>query len=280
MSYQERTVTMKLKHRQSLALLALPLAAALCAASAYAQTPKTADATTTAAASTTATKAAPATAATTATGPVITATTSPIDLARAALAAQGGEKYRNVKSIVLIGTVDLYAPNSAQSVSGNFAMVMASGDRYRVDVVSPVVKFQQIFNGQQSYSSIPSIQTPNPSKFGLGMLTKLDQPGYVVSALPDKKKQRAFRITDPEGNNTDFFVDQQTARVMVYTMPVNGNTFAMEIKNVKEVDGVLVPVNFTQRFETPQGAYFAEYKVKTPKVNEAIGDDVFAIPTQ
>ncbi|HEV7858709.1 MAG TPA: hypothetical protein VGO91_08780 [Pyrinomonadaceae bacterium] len=267
---------MKLNYKQALAILALLLTAG---ASVYAQAPKTADAGTTA----TTTKTAPATGATAATtaGPIaITATTAPIDLARAALAAQGGEKYRNVKSIVLIGTVDLYAPNSAQSVSGNFAMVMASGDRYRVDVVSPVVKFQQIFNGQQSYSSIPSIQTPNPSKFGLGMLTKLDQPGYVVSALPDKKKQRAFRITDPEGNNTDFFVDPQTGRVMVYTMPVNGNTFAMEIKNVKDIDGVLVPINFTQRFETPQGAYFAEYKVKTPKINEALGDDVFAMPAQ
>jgi hypothetical protein len=270
---------MKLKQIQALALLVLLLTTMT---SARAQTPRTDAAATTAAA----TKPAPATSATTATtaaaaGPAaITATTSPIDLARAALAAQGGEKYRNVKSIVLIGTVDLYAPNSAQSVSGNFAMVMASGDRYRVDVVSPVVKFQQIFNGQQSYSSIPSIQTPNPSKFGLGMLTKLDQPGYAVSALPDKKKQRAFRITDPEGNTTDFFIDAQTARVMVYTMPINGNTFAMEIKSVKDVDGVLVPVNFTQRFETPQGAYFAEYKVKTPKVNEALGDDVFAMPAQ
>lgn len=269
---------MKLKHIQALCLLALFLTAA---ASASAQTPKTTEAGTTAAAPSS-TKTATTTTVTTASASPgnITATTSPIDLARAALAAQGGEKYRNVKSIVLIGTVDLYAPNSAQSVSGNFAMVMASGDRYRVDVVSPVVKFQQIFNGQQSYSSIPSIQTPNPSKFGLGLLTKLDQPGYVVSALPDKKKQRAFRITDPEGNTTDFFVDAQTARVMVYTMPINGNTFAMEIKNVKDVDGVLVPVNFTQRFETPQGAYFAEYKVKTPKVNEALGDDVFAIPGQ
>jgi hypothetical protein len=269
---------MKLNYRQPLGILALFLTAW---ASVYAQTPKTTTTGTTRTA-TTATKPAPAPAATAAiTGPIaITATTAPIDLARAAFAAQGGEKYRNVKSIVLIGTVDLYAPNSAQSVSGNFAMVLASGDRYRVDVVTPVVKFQQIFNGQQGYSSIPSIQTPNPSKFGVGLLTKLDLPGYVVSALPDKKKQRAFRITDPEGHTTDFFIDMQTGRVMDYTMPVDGNTFAMEIKSVKDIDGVLVPMNFTQRFETPQGAYFAEYKVKTPKINEALGDDVFAMPTQ
>ncbi|MGI9066198.1 MAG: hypothetical protein ACR2HX_07330, partial [Pyrinomonadaceae bacterium] len=60
----------------------------------------------------------PATA--TAAGPAITATTSPIDLARAALAAQGGDKFKSLKSMVLKGSVDLYAPNSTQSVPGGF----------------------------------------------------------------------------------------------------------------------------------------------------------------
>src|SRR5688572_18261893 len=60
---------------------------------------------------------------------VITPASTPVDLARAALAAQGGDKFRNMKSLVLIGDVNLYAPNSAQSVPGKFAMVQAEGDR-------------------------------------------------------------------------------------------------------------------------------------------------------
>src|SRR2546425_8289547 len=55
----------------------------------------------------------------------ITATTSPIDLARAALAAQGGDKFKNLKSMVLTGTVDLYPPNSTQSIPGRFYIVQA-----------------------------------------------------------------------------------------------------------------------------------------------------------
>ena len=39
---------------------------------------------------------------------------------------------------------------------------------------------------------------------------KFDQPGYSVSAIPDKKKHRGFRITDSEGNVTDFYVDPAT----------------------------------------------------------------------
>ncbi len=46
------------------------------------------------------------------TATAITATTTPADLARAALAAQGGDKFKNVTSMVLIGTVELFAPNS------------------------------------------------------------------------------------------------------------------------------------------------------------------------
>src|SRR3954463_12920249 len=56
---------------------------------------------------------------------VITATTSPVDLARAAFMAQGGEKARNLKSMVLTGSVDLYAPNSLQSLPGKFVIVTA-----------------------------------------------------------------------------------------------------------------------------------------------------------
>jgi hypothetical protein len=47
---------------------------------------------------------------------------------------------------------------------------------------------------------------------------------------------------------------------------------------MKEVDGVLVSFEFTQRLEMPQGAFFAEFKVKDAKLNQPIGDDVFAMP--
>jgi hypothetical protein len=207
----------------------------------------------------------------------ITATTSPLELARAALAAQGGEKFRNLKSLVLIGSVDLYGPNSAQSLPGKFVVVTA-GDRVRIEIQSPAFNFRQIYDGQQSYSSIPQMQLPPPSKFGLNLLNKFEQPGYTVTALPDKKKQRAFRITDAEGNSTDFYIDAATGRVMTFLIPYEGYTFGVENTSLKEADGVLVPYAFTQRLETPQGAFFAEYKVKTVKINEPLGDDVFSIP--
>ena len=207
-----------------------------------------------------------------------TTATSPLELARAALAAQGGEKFKTLKSMVLRGSVDLYPPNSTQSIPGGFVLVTA-GDKLRIEIdARPAISFKQIYDGQQTYSSVPGVQLPPASKFGLMLLTRFEEPGYSVTVLPDKKKQRGFRIADSEGNTTDFYVDPTTSRVMTFTAGYNGYTFGTENRKFKEVEGVLIPYSFTQRLEMPQGAFFADYSVKDVKLNQPIGDDVFAMP--
>jgi hypothetical protein len=208
----------------------------------------------------------------------ITATTSPTDLARAAIVAMGGDKFKNLKSIVLRGSVDLYGPNSTQSIPGGFVLANA-GDKMRMEVdARPLFSFKQIFDGQQSYSSLPGAEMAPVGKFGMRVLAKFDQAGYTVTALPDKKKQRGFRIADAEGNATDFYLDPANGRVMTYTFTFNGVNFGTENKKFKDVDGVLVPNNFTQRIEMPQGAAFAEFNAKDIKINQPLGDDVFSMP--
>jgi len=209
--------------------------------------------------------------------PAITANSTPMELAAAALAAQGGDKFKNLKSMMMYGSANLYAPNSSQSIPGKFVMVTA-GEKVRIDIdASPVFKFKQVYDGQQSFSSMPGVTMPPASKFGLPVLAKYDQPGYKVSALPNDKKLRGFRIVDSEGNTTDFFIDPATARVTKYLTPYNGYTFGTENSKFTEVEGVLIPTSFTQRLEMQQGAFFAEYKVKDVKLNQPIGDDVFVM---
>jgi hypothetical protein len=219
-----------------------------------------------------------ATTTTTAASPTITATTSPLDLAKAALAAQGGEKFKSVKSMILKGSVDLFAPNSVNSIPGGFVLLTAGG-KFRMEIdARPAVAFKQIYDGERSYSSLPGVELPPPSKFGLVLLGKIDQPGYTVTALPDKKKQRGFRISDADGNSTDFYIDPSTARVMSFLIPYGGYTYGTENKKFKDFEGVLVPVSFSQRIEMPAGAFFADYTVKDVKLNNPLGEDVFAIP--
>ena len=221
---------------------------------------------------------APATAAVAPPAVVITAESTPVELAKAAFTAQGGEKFRNVENMMLRGSVSLYPPNSPQSIPGSFSIVTAN-DKLRMEIdARPIIVFKQIYDGQQSYSSMPGVEVPPLSKFGLSVLSKFDQPGYKVTAIANKKKLRGFRIADSEGYATDFYIDPVNGRVMEFFLNYGGFTFGTANSKFKEVEGVLIPFSFSQRFEMPQGAFFAEYSVKEVKFNQSLGEDAFAIP--
>jgi hypothetical protein len=208
----------------------------------------------------------------------ITAETSPIDLARGAYLAQGGQKFRDLQTLVLSGTVDVYIPNSTQATPSTFVYISAR-ERLRKEVTSATSFVRQIHDGQHSYFSLRGIGVPPPGKFGLFILTKYDQPGYSVTALPDKDKARAFRITDAEGNATDFYIDPETAQVKRQVVVYNHLTYGTEYKKWKSVDGLLVPDSYTEGIESPQGTFYGEYKVKEVKINQPVSDDMFAIPS-
>ena len=83
-------------------------------------------------------------AATAATAPpavVITPESTPVELAKAAFTAQGGEKFRSVQNMMLRGSVSLYPPNSPQSIPGAFSIVTAN-DKLRIDIdARPIIVF-------------------------------------------------------------------------------------------------------------------------------------------
>ena len=211
--------------------------------------------------------------------PAITAESTPLELARAAFQAQGGEKFRQLKNMVLIGAVDMYSPGSTQSLTGKFGLILA-GERMRMNIQTPLFQLESIFDGERSYVSLPRVTLPPMNKFGLPILAKFDQTGYTVTGLPDKKKQRAFRITDAEGNATDFYVDNTTGRLVRFEAQFNGMTFSVENTKVQEFEGVLVPVNSTWRIELPTGPAYAEFRAKEIKVNQTLPPDAFTIPGQ
>ena len=209
---------------------------------------------------------------------VITPETAPLELARAAFTVQGGEKFRNVQNMILRGSVQLYPPNSVQSIPGAFSLVTA-GPKLRMEIdARPAIVFKQIYDGQQSFSSMPNVEMPPLTKFGLGALARFDQPGYQITAIADKKKQRGFRLVDPEGYTTDYYVDPKTGRVMSFFVYYGGATLGTETSKFKEVEGVLIPFSFSQKFEMPMGAFFAEFSVKEVKLNQQLPEDAFAIP--
>lgn len=213
--------------------------------------------------------------------PVVTLkVTTPLDLAKAALAAHGGDKFKNMKTLVVRGTADVSGSPST-TFPATFAMIY-SGEKYRLEISNPFTPFKQIYDGQQTVSSVAGFSLPPINRLGLPLLPKIEEKDFTVSVLPDaKKKKLGFRITSPEGYYTDFFVDEKTGQVKSYeaSYEFNGRTIttAVEIDKVREVEGVKVPERYAQRFETGNLTIYSDFKAKEILVNSTVADDVFSI---
>lgn len=207
-------------------------------------------------------------------------TAAPMDLAKAALLAHGGDKFKNMKTLVVIGTADV-SGSPSMTFPAPFVMTYA-GDKYRLEMTTPFLQFKQIYDGEQTYSSAGDVSLPPINRLGLPLLPKIEEKNYTVSALPEAKKKRVgFRITSPEGYYTDFFIDEKTGQVKGYeaSYEINGRTIttAVEIDKLREVEGVKVPEKYAQRFETGNLTIYANFKAKDILVNSTVADDVFVM---
>ncbi len=207
-------------------------------------------------------------------------TNDPLSLAKSALAAHGGDKFKNMKTLIVRGSADI-SGSPTQTFPATFSMVF-SGDKYRYEIANPVQPFKQTYDGQQTVSSVPNFTLPPINRLGLPLLQKMDEKGYVVAALPDKsKKKTGFRITSPEGYYTDFFVDDKTGQIKGYEASYNFNersvTTSVEIDKIREVDGVKIPEKYSQRFDLGFATIYANFKAKDILINTEVAEDVFSI---
>jgi hypothetical protein len=158
-----------------------------------------------------------------------------------------------------------------------------AGEKYRFDLQAPpMVNFRQVSDGQSTNSSMRGVNLPPMNQVGLPVLSKIEEKGYVVAALPEKfKKKMGFRVTSPDGYYTDFVIDEKTNRIKEYesTYEMNGYpaTTSVAVDQYKEVNGILVNEKFSQRLEMGQINFYANYKAKEISVDTAIDDDVFTM---
>ncbi len=205
---------------------------------------------------------------------------APMDLAKAALLAHGGDKFKNMKTLVVIGTADV-SGSPSMTFPAPFVMTYA-GDKYRLEMTTPFLQFKQIYDGQQTYSSTGDVTLPPINRLGLPLLPKIEEKDFVVAVLPEaKKKKTGFRITSPEGYYTDFYIDDKTGQVKGYEASYSFNdrtiTTSVEIDKFREVEGVKVPEKYAQRFETGNLTVYANFKAKDILVNSVVADDVFVM---
>ena len=203
-----------------------------------------------------------------------------LELAKATYAAHGGEKFKAMKTLVIRGSVDVTASAIQQAILGAFTMAFA-GDKYRLELATPVQSFKQSYDGQQTYTSIQTgFSLPPLNRLGFPLLQRLGDKDFVVSKLPDSAKKKAgFRITAPDGFFTDFYVDEKTNQVKSYESQYefNGRTFttSVVVDKYRTVDGIVIPERYSQRFDLGQLVVYGDFKSKDILVNTELAEDVF-----
>ena len=200
--------------------------------------------------------------------------------ARAAFQAHGGDKLRRLKTLVVRGSVDVTSSAFPQAIAGGFSTVI-SGNKYILDIQTPFQSLKQVFDGENTVSSLPGITLPPVTSLGFPMLPRLGETGYVVAALPEgKRKQRGFRLTAPDGFYTDFYVDEKTNLIKGYesAYEIRGRNFttSIEVDKNRVVDGLTIPERYAQRFDLGGLTAYSSFKAKEILVNTEIDGAVFS----
>lgn len=211
---------------------------------------------------------------------VSTAEKTPLELAKAALAAHGGDKFKNMKTLVVRGSANVSGSPTA-TFPATFAMIL-SGEKYRLEISNPFQPFKQVYDGDQTRSSVDNFTLPPINRLGFPLLQKIENKGFAVASLPEKyKKKKGFRVTSPEGFYTDFFTDEKTGQIKSYEAEYDYNgrkiTTSVEIDKLLDVKGVLIPEKYAQRFDLGQLTIYSDFKAKEILVDSEVDDDVFVL---
>ncbi len=201
-------------------------------------------------------------------------------LAEKTFVAHGGNKFKEMKTLVVSGNVDVTASMFNQAIPATFLTVFA-GEKYRIEINNPFQPFKQVFDGVETRSSVQrGFTLPPINRLGLPMLQRLGDEGFEVENL-EKKKKFGFRIVSSDGYFTDFYVSKKTSRIKAYDSRyiVDGREVmtSVEIDKYEEKDGIVIPKKYAQRFDLGQLTVYAEFKAKEISVNTEVEDDVFTL---
>jgi len=202
-------------------------------------------------------------------------------LAKATLTAHGGTRLSGIRTLIVRGSVDITTSAFNQAIAATFAMVF-SGEKYRFDLLNPFQPIKQVFDGVNTSTTVQNgFELPPINRQGFFMLSKIGDGAFPVTEIPGGKKKIGFRITSPEGYYTDYLVDEKTGLIKGYeaSYDMNGRlvTTSVEISKYRNVEGVVVPEKFAQRFDLGQFTAYADFKSKDILINTAVADEVFTL---
>jgi hypothetical protein len=200
--------------------------------------------------------------------------------ARRALEVHGGEKLRNLTSLVVRGSAEI-SGSPQITFPATFSTIYA-GDKYFLEITNPFQPLKQVSDGVATQSSLPGFSLPPVTRLGLPMLQRIGDEGFRVEPLPEKLRRRpGFRVVSPEGFFTDFIVDQRSGAIRSYesAFEIEGRLIstAVEVDRLKDVDGIKVPERYSQRLELGQFTVYVSFRANQILVNSELEADIFKV---
>lgn len=204
---------------------------------------------------------------------------SPAEWANAALMAHGGKNLVEMKTLIISGAIEATPPNFPQVMSGSFALIQ-SENKGRLQVDLGIFKFVQVYDGVNLDSTLKQVKLPPLTKYGISVLSKIEDPKYKISYTKDKKPF-SFILTSPDGVMTEFILNPKNGEVKNCnsTFVSDGTKMdtALEYVEFERVEGILLPKVFHQRLDFGQDSAYIKYKAKTIQVNKEVDADVFTL---
>lgn len=204
---------------------------------------------------------------------------SPFLLAKAALTAHGGDKFKNIKSLVITGAVEAIPSGFPQSLSGSFVMIQA-GENSRLQIKLPVFDFIQVNNGTTTASTLTAVNLPPLARYGILMLGKINEKDYKVTES-SKKQPYSFSLISTKGDVIDFTLNPSTGLINSCSITSNiaGNQSKTVItyKKYKEIEGLWFPEEFYQGLDISQMTVSIKYRTKEVLIDKSIDDNLFTL---
>jgi zinc protease len=214
-----------------------------------------------------------------------------------ALAAKGGEaKVRAVKSVDMVakGAISATQNGQTQSMDVTVQRRFASPDKIRVDVqiqAPPgLVAIAYAVTGTSGWQQSPQgvVDIPADQLMVLSqqewtdpefVLLRHKDKGATLRPLPDQKIDgvdcNVVNVTSADGKlTTTMFIDKQTHLIKQLAYPDQGGVTFDVFDDYKDVDGIKVAQHRINKNEVEA----IDLEVQTIKLNEKLGDDVFARP--
>jgi hypothetical protein len=229
--------------------------------------------------------------------PALAQELTPLEIAKKAIEASGGETWRRPKTLQLSGTATLYFNGETYRMSEYKMWRIFPAENDSAHTANGKIRFdareengktfmQLIFDGKKSAEILSDEAKQNEqflrlsNNFGFSIFRFVENPEFKLTRLPDDKIDGKpcyfFKITDAKKSDTIFAVDRKTFFIRYAAFQSALGLQQRYYDDFKQIKGTKFMQPRSLRIYN-NGFKTTEVFWKDFKVNEAIADEVFII---